>query len=519
MKKTNIFLSLLLMFGMTSCSDFLEEYSQDTAYVHSLTDLDELLLGSAYMPIHSYSSYANSAWNQDEAWFYPYINVMSDEVKENIQGSGSGDIWGHPNTFFGYFTWQKFPGMNPEGTQLGKEDNDWNRIYKCINVSNMILSEVAKLDVNESQKKQADRIAGEAHFLRGAYFFTLLNLYAKPYSPATASTDPGVSIKLTEYIEDNIYERQTVAECYAQVVADLSEAERLLSGREHVSNYRADINAVNLLQSRVALYMQNYADASAYAKKVIERKPVIQDLNTMKTTYFLDKSLPEVIFSMGNGGLSWTINGQVTAYGVSDELYNSYTDNDLRKTLYVNRAETGNYAYVKSGENADISRSSLSANFLLRTSEAYLNLAEAEALQGHDAEAQKAVNTLRKARFVTGENSALSMTGNALVAEIRNERMRELCLEGHRWFDLRRYMVNDKVPYSKTIEHTYTQFEYTLSYVSWSYEYVPIKSNVYVLKPNDAGYTLSIPHEVIEFNLGMKDNDLPVRNADKVINY
>ena len=33
--------------GLGSCSDFLEEYSQDLAKVESWTDLDELLLGDA----------------------------------------------------------------------------------------------------------------------------------------------------------------------------------------------------------------------------------------------------------------------------------------------------------------------------------------------------------------------------------------------------------------------------------------------------------------------------------------
>ena len=37
-------------------------------------------------------------------------------------------------------------------------------------------------------------------------------------------------------------------------------------------------------------------------------------------------------------------------------------------------------------------------------------------------------------------------TGEKLVEEIRLERRRELCFEGHRWFDLRRYAVCEKYP-------------------------------------------------------------------------
>ena len=39
----------VLITGATSCSGFLEEYSQDLAKVESWRDLDEVLLGDGYM--------------------------------------------------------------------------------------------------------------------------------------------------------------------------------------------------------------------------------------------------------------------------------------------------------------------------------------------------------------------------------------------------------------------------------------------------------------------------------------
>ena len=45
MKRLYILIYLFALFG---CSDFLEEYSQDKAYVQNYEDLDELLLGNAY---------------------------------------------------------------------------------------------------------------------------------------------------------------------------------------------------------------------------------------------------------------------------------------------------------------------------------------------------------------------------------------------------------------------------------------------------------------------------------------
>ena len=88
---------------------------------------------------------------------------------------------------------------------------------------------------------------------------------------------------------------------------------------------------------------------------------------------------------MGMGGIRYTISGLPKDLGVSDELYALYKDNDLRKSYFVKYNDSEGYVeYVKGGAPADFSRTSLSANFLFRTAEAYLNLAEATAYQGKE---------------------------------------------------------------------------------------------------------------------------------------
>lgn len=47
-KIIGIFIMALALGG---CSDFLEEYSQDLARVESYVDLDEVLMGDAYLPV------------------------------------------------------------------------------------------------------------------------------------------------------------------------------------------------------------------------------------------------------------------------------------------------------------------------------------------------------------------------------------------------------------------------------------------------------------------------------------
>ena len=150
--------------------------------------------------------------------------------------------------------------------------------------------------------------------------------------------------------------------------------------------------------------------------------------------------------------------------------------------------EEGVYKYTKVFTTYGIRE--ISDNFILRTAEAYLNLAEAAACLGNEytTEAQNAYNTLRKHRFpnYTEEHS---LTGKALVEAIRLERRRELCFEGHRWFDLRRYMVNELYPEEKTLTNTYALFKY--NYTSEQYE--TSLHRVYTLEPHDGAWVLPIP--------------------------
>lgn len=524
MKRFIYLIAFAGVMSLTACSDFLEEYSQDTSYVRNIEDLDELLLGSVYMPIaqpwnFAYDWYIGNTAVKDRQWFYPYIHVMGDEAKENLSGSGSS-IYSETSHFFGYFTWQDQAGINPEGTAVSTESYDWEALYKFINVANMVIKKIDDLDVADNRQQDADRIKGEAYFLRGAYLFTLVNLYGKPYNPSTANADLGVPVKTSEFIEDKIFERATVQECYDQVLNDLLTAESLLTNTEKVSNFRADITAACHLLSRVYLYMQNWDKAAEYAQKVLSKNRSLQDLNTLAADEnFLTARLPELIFTMGTGGMRHSIITTSGCYGISEDLVNAYADNDLRKTRFISLTANG-WEYVKEATtNSDLSRSTPSGNFCFRTAEAYLNLAEAQACAGKDNEARQTLNTLRKARISTDAYTDVTASGTSLVNAIREERFRELCFEGHRWFDLRRYTVSAVAPMSKTIRHSYTTFNYAYDYSVWTYVNKPVMTLWYELAPNDPGYTLPIPREVLNFNLGMKDNDHPKRNVVETVNY
>lgn len=61
----------LLVLLTIGCSDFLKEYSQDTYYVSSYEDLDELLAGDGYLPVNGCGS--NMGY---------FIHFLADEIEE-----------------------------------------------------------------------------------------------------------------------------------------------------------------------------------------------------------------------------------------------------------------------------------------------------------------------------------------------------------------------------------------------------------------------------------------------------
>jgi hypothetical protein len=513
-------LALLLQ----GCGKFLEEYSQDTDYVRTWKDLDELLIGDCYLPVEesNYISYSTNVGS--------WLHLLADEVEEcqsgYVMNQAEGD---YRAKSFGYYTWQQRVGQNETFTDFYVENETWTKIYYCINVANNILESVEDVPQSSDAERQGvHKVKGEAHFLRAFYYFWLANLYGKPYHPATAATDLCVPLKTSAVVEDRKFDRATVAEIYAQVLTDLAEAENHLAQNkmERKSIYRADVVSCYLLLSRVYLYMQNWQKAAEYAKRVMDAHPSLMNLN-VATGKFLVKDNAENIFSMGGSDVPRLFNYLCQSYSVSRELYAAYSSSDLRKVRWFwqkgnfvgpIRTPVGSTYLTYNVKDADYYTKAYSMNyyqeevsglFLLRSAEAYLNYAEAEAYMGDEAEAQRAVTMLRANRFDTSSNYQVTATGADLISAIRRERRLELVLEGHRWFDLRRYMVCQVQPESISIAHEWTTYSDHLSTKV-------VERRRYVLEENDPAYTLPIPQEVLTFNTGMENNVRPWRNYTSV---
>lgn len=494
---------LLLATFTTSCSGFLDEYSQDMVIAKTVYHFDEVLLGNGYIKSSTVSGGPRLGAPGS------FFNVLDDDINTGSVGSETSKTWGSClSNIFGCYAWQLRIGSNYNASFFGSDAATWDDLYARINVVNIILDEIEHV----SHEKEADdavyyRVKGESHFLRAYFFFVLANLYGDAYDPATASDKLCVPLKLTPYIEhdknkDTQFTRATVKEIYDQVVKDLTLAEEYLTISPQNSAHklhRASFESVELLFSRVYLYMQEWKLAEEKADAVINYRGVsLAGLNAFSGGPFLTRSNPEVLFSQGANYLAPgdLFTARPGDFCVTRELRDLYDEKDLRAECFFGVHSMSDSVTLTNKYERGIILSHISDAFLLRTAEAYLNKAEACAMQaGKEQNACDVLNKLRENRIE--DYVPVSYTGEELVKQIRDERRKELCFEGHRWFDLRRYAVNTQYPYSKSIIHSY----HACGDAGISY------SQIFVLEEHDPAYTFALPESVIEFdNVPMPDN-------------
>lgn len=504
----NILIGAIAVFsaaGLSSCDSFLQEYSQDLAKVNSWEDLDEVLLGSAYIHTGRYYYAGNSNLGIDRDVEFDILHFMSDEIR---MAESEGRFTAY-ETIFPFFTWQQDTGVDNEFRYIGGDESYFNEPYSRINVCNMVISLIDKQpENNEDDAIQKRRVKGEAYFLRAIYYFLLANLYCEPYNPATAATAPGMPLKFSEVIEDIEFNRASLKETYESILADLENAEANLEGTERKSIYHADIHTVHLLQSRVYLYMQDWDNAIAKAREVLDHNDALLNIGTKSEgETCLDATSPEVLFSMGDYLIAYQFRDDrnyLPGINISDDMLALYDMDDYRKTRYVGDAETRGkdvFRKVNGQTSAMGPYTSVGSVFCFRTAEAYMILAEASAYKGDDATARTVLEKFLATRMKGNVN--ITQSGNDLIDFIRDERAREFLIEGHRWFDLRRYTVCEPYPWSKEIIHGYPyQANYRYDHTDW-----------YKLEKNDGAYTLPLPRAIRNFQVSLGNANRPSRPA------
>lgn len=496
MKKIVYTFSLLLF---CSCSNFLNEYSQDLVTVKTVSDLDEVILGSGYLPSTLISSQTIFTLSSCGA----FVNLMDDDINGVLTKNG-GQWVPMKNSIYGYTTWQQDVGSNHDRTGSGDDSQTWYDAYQRINVANIIIDEVAKLVLTTPKDIAAGkRIKGEALFIRAQMYFLLANLYSNAYVPSLAAQTSCVPLKLTSYAEydeenEGKFGRDTQHEVFTQIVKDLEESVECLTGAPQMKTlHRVTAPVANLLLSRVYLYMQDWPNAKTAAQRAYAMKNNLVDLSVYEGDFMVESN-PEILFSQGTLAIQGMFKADGGDFCVSKDLLGLYDqENDYRYARFFSKKFQTDSMAAAPKYTLAFHKSHVSDVFAFRTAEIYLNCAEACAMLG-DPAANNYLNDLRAKRIA--DYIPATYNGDELINQVRTERRKELCIEGHRWFDLKRYAVCEKLPYYKDIIRIFGVYdnEQGLSF---------LYGEVYQLLAHSSSYTLPIPRAVISRDAPLMTNN------------
>ncbi|MEC5144445.1 RagB/SusD family nutrient uptake outer membrane protein [Chitinophaga sp. 212800010-3] len=308
----------------------------------------------------------------------------------------------------------------------------WSAIYATINGANNVIAKVPA--VKDASFTEADRkqITGEAYFIRALCYFDL------------ARTWGNVQITLTPTLskaDKTDIGNSTQAQVYQQVLSDLNAADSLLLPPSVANPVRANQETVWALKARYYGYQSGWAQAEAYATKVLSD---VKNYSLLKpySAFFTPASAVatrESVFELSYSATylsghrsNWQppANGGTRQWAPSDAfvtLVNDPQTGGNRNALIAKTAAGlwyGNLYYRSPATDPA---------YVIRIAELYLIRAEALAEQGKLAAAKQDLDQIRDR---AGLAPSAATGKEELLLAIENERRVEFAFEPHRWFDL-----------------------------------------------------------------------------------
>ncbi len=373
----------------------------------------------------------------------------------------------------------------------------YETFYQGVFRSNQVLENVPKITMDQGLK---DRLLGQAYFLRGLYFYHLVNFFGNvPLPLATASNIGNYSIP-----------QSTPEQGWAQVIQDFQKASELLpatyatvTGADKNNIGRATKGAALAFLGKAYLFNKRYTEAAAQFKAIIDMN--MYGLVANYRDNFTEvaennmESLFEVQFSRDAGGkeLGWggapqpgwgktsaraityaprgfgwtdvqptrsvfnefrqekTTDGKVDPRILSTIFYNDTVDTKLASTpmyqttfqrQYASNPADFNDLFVKKYQNylGDRPnefdwRSGINER-IMRYADVLLMYAECLNELGRTAEAYPFIQRVRSRAGLADlavVKPGLSQEG--MREQLAHERLLEFALEGHRFDDIRRW--------------------------------------------------------------------------------
>ncbi len=360
------------------------------------------------------------------------------------------------------YNWEK-DNLFPSGT------NDWTNTYYNVYRANLVIEEMKNINIPSADEDAKNTCLGHAYFLRANTFLKAAVIWAPAYDATTAGTDLGIPLRLDPDL-DVLTTRASVDATYRQIISDAKTAAGLLPVTA-LALTRPSKPAAFALIARAYLLTAQFDSCLAYCNKTLQLNNNIKDYNqlTASATFpFAPRfSNPEILYDcyMSTGSILSNTRAKIDSL-----LYQSYTANDLRKTIFFRNNNNGTYGFKGSYIGA--------ANLFdgLATDEVILMKAECLARTGQTTAAMDALNSLLIKRWKTGTFILYTATtAEEALQKVLQERRKELLMRSIRWMDIKRL---NKLGANITIQRVLNNQSFTVS-------------------PNDLRYALPIPEEVI----------------------
>lgn len=436
MKIKNIAALAASTIALTACSDFVDIKTQGGIVPDEVANFRYLLnntnewMGASALP-----------------------DVMSDDIYVK---DGGRQYSAFTSEYYAWFAkaYQWSSEIYPVSGYYNKDDG-WNAMYNTSAYANTVINEVD--NCKDGTQAEKDELKAEAKVHRADAYLMLVNQYAKPYNEATASSDLGVPLILTQNTAQKLT-RASVQKVYDQIIKDLTEAIPALPESQEFTTLPTKASAYGEL-ARAYLMMGKYEDADRYATLALEQNSHVCNLAAGEN--YINIKNPEILLLKNpmQSNSQWSC----TVLHLSDDILNLLGEKDLRYQMYT--AETATYAssYAEDGGRIyywDIANTY--RNVGPSVPEMMLIKAEYYARNNQPTEAMEWVNRLRINRFAAADYVPESATdADDALKKVIDERHREFFCRNLRWYDLRRLQNDPR--FAKTITRQWGGETYTLA--------------------------------------------------------
>ena len=341
----------------------------------------------------------------------------------------------------------------------------WVDGYRLINRCNLVIDGITNaVATSVITKAVGDNNIAQAKFLRAITHFELLTYFARPFNFTPTASHPGivyreVGIDTQAEIDNELTKgRNTVAECYTKILADLNDAESKIT--QTADKSLVTKNAIIAFKTRVYLHQRNWDQVITEGSKPM---PGIALTASPEMPFVTASNLsnPESIFSIKMGTTTVqtpNVNGALASMYKTRRLVcispiiwrdPSWLQDDKRRTEGTMVETVVGLKYTnKYKDGVGLS----DAAPVIRFAEVLLNVAEAQARKAAPnlPEALRLLNLVRNrslANPTTQAYTAATLSTKALVVEaILKERRIEFLMEGRRWSDIQRLQNDDLFP-------------------------------------------------------------------------